>query len=109
MCRESAGTPASEREVRGLSLGAHLGGTALAAVITTLSLAGESSLKYLFDCTFGRDPTHVRKDSCLVETRKFAYVPDGAFCVLFCPDFPVKSSRYGLTIFLPLLLPAFFF
>lgn len=36
----------------------------------------------------------MRKDSYLVETRKFANVPCGAFCVLFCPDFPVKSSQY---------------
>ena len=103
MCRESAGTPASEWEVRGLSLGAHLGSAAPAAIITTLLLAGESSLKYLCDCTFGRDCTRVRKDSYLVETRKFAHVPCGAFCVLFCPDFPVKSSQYSLSIFLPLL------
>lgn len=108
MCRELAGTPASEWEVRGLSLGAHLGRAALAAIITLL-LAWESSLKYLCDCTFGWGCTRVRKDSYLAETRKFAHVPCGAFCVLFCPDFPVKSSQYSLSVFLPLLLPGFFF
>lgn len=59
-----------------------------------LLLAGQSSLKYLCDSTFGQACTCMRKDSYLVETRKFANVPCGAFCVLFCPDFPVKSSQY---------------
>lgn len=45
----------------------------------------------------------MRKDSYLVETRKFAHVPCGTFFVLFCPDFPAKSSQYCLSIFLPLL------
>lgn len=93
-------------EVRGLPPAARLGPAAPAALRTALAGLGLQLKTSLWQHTW--TGLHcVRQESCPVETRKFAYVPPGASCVLFCPNFLVNSSPHILSVSLPLLLPAF--